>query len=241
MLVSLLIEEGFEGYGLYWAILEVLRDAPQYRYNPDSRVWAYVLHARDVDQVERILTKYGLFDTDDNGLLFSPWLIEQLETYDNTRRKRQEAGKRGAASRWGISSSRDGNAIAKPSLDDGNAIAYNQTNITNSMQDNEIPSMAGGVDIRLLCQEQGAPVSTELLQTLCDTQQEGHAPGYIAQVCLQYKMGENVLNFLCERTNNAEVTHPIYKQFVALVRRIQAEKYPLKYPANFFLTKLFPS
>lgn len=241
MLVSLLIEEGYEGYGLYWAILEVLRDAPQYRYNPDPKVWAYVLHARDVEQVQRVINAYGLFDTDENGLMFSPWLIEQLETYDDTRRRRQEAGKKGAASRWGVSGSRDGNAMAMPSLDDGNAMAYNNTNATNSMKENESPSMAGGVDIRLLCQEQGAPVSPELLQTLCDTQQEGHAPGYIAQVCLQYKMGENVLNFLCERTDNANVTHPTYKQFVALVRRIQAEKYPLKYPANFFLTKLFTS
>lgn len=241
MLVTLLIEEGYAGYGLYWAILEVLRDSPRYRYNPDPRVWAYVLHAQDTDQVERILTRYGLFDQDSDGLLFSPWLIEQLETYDDTRRKRQEAGKRGAASRWGVSSSQDGNAMAKPSLDDGNAMAYNNTNQSNSTKENESPSMAGGVDIRLLCQDQGAAISPELLQTLCDTQPEGHAPGYIAQVCLQYKMGENVLNFLCERTNNAEVTHPLYKQFVALVRRIQAEKYPLKYPANFFLTKLFPS
>ena len=239
MLVSLLIEEGYEGYGLYWAILEVLRDAPSYRYSPDPRVWAYVLHAQDTAKVERILTKYGLFDTDNDDLIFSPWLIEQLETYDDTRRKRQEAGKRGAASRWGVSSSRDGNAIAKPSLDDGNAIAYNQTNITNSMQENEIPSMAGGVDIRLLCQDQGKPISAELFQTIADTQPEGHAPGYIAQVCIQYGMGENVLNFLCEQTNNADVGNTRYKQFVALVRRIQAEKYPLKYPANFFLTKLF--
>lgn len=239
MLVTLLIEEGYEGYGLYWAILEVLRDAPRYRYSPDSRVWAYVLHARDVDQVKRVISAYGLFDTDENGLLFSPWLIEQLESYDDTRRKRQEAGKRGAASRWGVVQDKDGNAMAKPSLDDGNAMAYNNTNTTNGMKENESPSMAGGVDIRLLCQDQGAPISPELLQALCDTQPEGHAPGYIAQVCLQYKMGENVLNFLCERTNNAEVTHPLYKQFVALVRRIQAEKYPLKYPANFFLTKLF--
>lgn len=239
MLVSLLIEEGFEGYGLYWAILEVLRDAPRYRYSNDPRVWAYVLHAQDTDQIERILTNYGLFDTDDNGLLFSPWLIEQLESYDDTRRKRQEAGKRGAASRWGISSSRDGNAMAKPSLEDGNAMAYNNTNATNSMKENETPSMVGGVDIRLLCQEQGEPISAGLLQTLCDTQPEGHAPGYIAQVCMQYNMGEKVLNFLCERTDNANVANPTYKQFVALVRRIQAEKYPLKYPANFFLTKLF--
>lgn len=239
MCVSLLIEEGYSGYGLYWAMLEVLRDAPEYRYTPDPKVWAYVLHAADLAQVERVLNRYGLFDRDDDGLLFSPWLIEQLGQYDDTRRKRQEAGKRGAASRWGNVKNADGNAIAKPSLEDGNAIAYNQTNITNSMKENESPSMAGGDDIRLLCQEQGAAISPELLQTLCDTQPEGHAPGYIAQVCIQYKMGENVLNFLCERTNNADVTHPLYKQFVALVRRIQAEKYPLKYPANFFLTKLF--
>lgn len=241
MLVSLLIEEGYVGYGLYWAILEVLRDAPRYRYSNDPRVWAYVLHAQDTDQVERILSRYGLFDQDNDGLLFSPWLIEQLESYDDTRRRRQEAGKKGAASRWGISSSQDGNAMAKPSLEDGNAIAYNNTNITNSMEENESPSMAGGVGIRILCQNQGKPISAELFQTIADTQPEGHAPGYIAQVCIQYGMGENVLNFLCERTNNAEVTNPTYKQFVALVRRVQAEKYPLKYPANFFLTKLFPS
>jgi hypothetical protein len=239
MLVSLLMEESFEGYGMYWAILEVLRDAPEYRYTSDPHVWRYVLHAEDGDKVARVLKNYGLFDRDSDGLLYSPWLTEQLTTYDDTKRKRQEAGKRGAASRWGAKVSDNGNAIAMPLSDNGNAIAYNPT-IPNSTQGNEIqPNQIGEEGLKALCLNQGGKVEPELLEVLSSTAPEGHAPAYIAQVCLQYGMGENILNFLCERTNNAETTNPLYIKFCALVRRIQAEKYTLKYPANFFLSKLF--
>ena len=239
MLVTLLIEEGYEGYGLYWAVLEILRDAPEYRYSSDPKVWSYVLHAQDTDKVQRILRNYGLFDIDSNGLLYSPWLTDQLTTYDDSKRKRQEAGKRGAASRWGSKAPSDGNAIAMPSMDDGNAIAYNSTQYNSMPSKSTQPSMVGGEEWRSVCDSQGAKVLPELLDTLSKTSPAGHAPGYIAQVCLQYGMGENVLNFLCEQTNNAEVTNPLYHKFVTIVRRIQAEKYMPKYPANFFLSKLF--
>ena len=239
MLVSLLVEEGFAGYGLYWAVLEVLRDAPEYKYSSDPKIWAYVLHAPDFDQVKRVLQNYGLFDQDENGLLFSPWLVEQLGSYDDTRRKRQEAGKRGAASRWGGKAPEDGNAIAKPSLEDGNAIAYNDTKSNSIEQKETKPYHGEGEEWRSICENQGEKIDPEFLSVLAQTSPEGHAPGYIAQVCIQYGMGANVLNFLCEATNNADLGNDTYKRFCALVRRIQAEKYPLKYPANFFLSKLF--
>lgn len=239
MLVSLLIEEGFEGYGLYWGIIEVLRDAPGYKYNNDPKVWAYVLHCQDLEKLTRVLQNYGLFDQDNDGLLFSPWLSNQLDSYDDSKRKRQEAGKKGAASRWGAKVSDNGNAIAMPLNDNGNAIAHNNTQY-NSTQGNEIqPNQIGEEGLKALCLNQGGKVEPELLEVLSSTAPEGHAPAYIAQVCMVYGMGENILNFLCERTNNAETTHPLYIKFCALVRRIQAEKYTLKYPANFFLSKLF--
>lgn len=239
MLVTLLIEEGFAGYGIYWAIIEVLRDAPAYRYSPDPRVWSYVLHAPDSEQVRRVLQDYGLFDLDDDGLMFSPWLSGQLDSYDDSKRKRQEAGRKGAASRWHANGNANGNAIAMPSVDDGNAIAYNITQ-PNSMQPNSMPSnQGGGEDWRSVCANPGEKVGADLLEALTSSSPEGHAPGYIAQVCIQYGMGSRVLDFLCEATNNAELTHPTYVKFCALVRRIQAEKYPIKYPANFFLSKLF--
>lgn len=239
MLVSLLIEEGFEGYGLYWAIIEILRDAPGYKYNSDPKVWAYVLHCQDQDKLSRVLKNYGLFDQDNDGLIFSPWLSNQLDSYDDSKRKRQEAGKKGAASRWGAKVSDNGNAIAMPLNDNGNAIAYNNTQY-NSTQDNETkPNSNGGEVWRSILDNPGEKVDPTLLDVLTRTSPEGHAPGYIAQVCLQYGMGENVLNFLCESTDNANLTHPLYIKFCALVRRIQAEKYTLKFPANFFLSKLF--
>lgn len=239
MLVSLLMNEGFEGYGLYWAILEVLRDAPDYRYSSDARVWAYVLHAQDTLLVERVLHAYGLFAFTDDDLVFSPWLSDQLTTYDDTKRRRQEAGKKGAASRWGSKASEDGNAIAKPSVEDGNAIAYNNTQPYLTENKNTKPNQGNGEEWRSICENQGERVDPRLIDVLAQTSQEGHAPGYIAQVCIQYGMGENVLNFLCEATDNADLGNDTYKKFCALVRRIQQEKYTLKYPANFFLSKLF--
>lgn len=239
MLVSLLIEEGFEGYGLYWAILEVLRDAPDYRFSSDFRVWSYVMHSADPDKVRRVLENYGLFDKDDNGLLFSPWLSDQLCSYDDTKRRRQEAGKKGAASRWGSKAPENGNAIAMPLDDNGNAIAYNNTQYNLTQDKNTKPNQGNGEGWKSICENQGKRVDPELMNYLTKNTHEGHAPGYIAQVCIQYGMGENVLNFLCEATNNADLGNDTYKKFCALVRRIQEEKYPLKYPANFFLSKLF--
>lgn len=241
MCVSLLIEEGFAGYGLYWAVLEVLRDAPDYRYSPDPRVWAYVLHASDVSQVERVLTRYGLFSIDDNGLMYSQWLCDQMGDYDTTKRKRQEAGRRGAASRWGAAATHNSNAIALPSSENSNAIAYNETpcNVTKDNITN--PSNVGGMDWRSICSNQGKPVEPELFEAICAVKTEGHAPGWLAQLCIRYRMGENVLSALQELTNNAEISHPTYKRLVALVRRIQQEKWEPQQPANFFLSKLSES
>lgn len=238
MCVSLLIEEGFSGYGLYWAILEVLRDAPGYRYSPDPRVWAYVLHAQDLEQVERVLSRYGLFDQDEDGLLFSPWLLDQLDSYDEQKKRRSAAGRKGAARRWGYSAAEDGNAMAMPSSEDGNAIAYNATKY-DVMQDNITePTNAGVEEWRDICANQGPTLSADIIEALCSSQPDGHAPGYIAQVCIRYGMGSRVLDFLCKLTNNAEVTNAIYKKFCVLVRRIEAEKWKPERPANFFLSKL---
>lgn len=238
MCVSLLIEEGFAGYGLYWAMLEVLRDAPNYRYSPEPRKWAYVLHASDIDQVERVLSRYGLFDFDDDGLVFSPWLIEQLGAYDEKKRRRAEAGRKGAASRWGTPAAEDSKAIALPLHEDSNANANitNATNITNE----RIPDQptAGGQDWRAICLNQGRPIEPEIIDYLAKNHQEGCAPGYLAQVCVRYNMGENVLAKLQELTENGNTTNSLYRKFCALVARIQREKWEPQQPANFFLSKL---
>lgn len=239
MNVPLLMQEGFAGYGLYLAMLEVLRDAPGYKFSSDPKVWTYVLHAQDVDQVQRVLNNYGLFDQDGDGLIFSPWLTDNLVSYEDKKIRLQEAGRKGAARRWAAAHKEDGQAIATPSLEDGQAIAYNITKY-NPIEHNESqPNQGGGQDWREVLSKESRKVDAEYLESLSSTQQEGHAPGYVAQVCLHFGMTEAVCDFICERSNNAEVGHPIYNKFCALVRRINQEKWTPNHPANFFLSKLF--
>lgn len=227
-LTRMLMREGVEGYGIYWMLLEMLRDCPRYRtfYFPES--FAYAMHCPDVEKVTRVCKEYGLFTFDDEDFMSSPWLCEVMGEYDDRKQKLREAGRRGAAHRWGSSSRDNGEAMATPLQDNGEAMAHNVSQRDIMLHDITLPDLSGS-----------PKVSQELVEALSMTQQEGHAPGYIAQVCLQYGMSEGALNFLCEHSNNADLTHPTYKRFCALVKRIQAEKWTPKHPDGFFLKKVF--
>ena len=209
-------------------LLELLRDAPSYKFSANPKALAFAINEHDTQLVERVVRNYGLFDFDNDELMFSPWLLQAMGEYDDRKAKLREAGRRGAAHRWSSSSKEDGQAIATPSVEDGQAIAYNATQHNVTLRDITLPDLSGS-----------PKVSTELVEALSMTQQEGHAPGYVAQVCLQYGMSEGALNFLCEHTNNAEVTNSTYLKFCAIVKRIQAEKWTPKHPDGFFLKKVF--
>ena len=224
----MLMREGVAGYGIYWMILEMLRDAPEFKmfYFPES--FAYAMHCQDVDQVTRVCKEYGLFKFDEKDYMSSEWLEDAMNEYSDKKAKLQEAGRRGAAKRWASAHGSDGQAIATPSVEDGQAIAYNITQ-HNVTQDNVIlPDLT-----------ESPRVGVEYLELLCSTQPEGHAPGYVAQVCMQYGMTEASCNFICERSNNADVGHPIFVKFKTIVGRIQREKWTPKHPDSFFLKKLF--
>lgn len=233
-----MIQEGFAGYGLYWAILEILRDAPAYRYLSDEKVWSYVLHAQDPAQVGRVLRDYGLFEIDKDGMLFSPWLNSQLGEYDEQKRKRSEAGRRGAASRWGDKAKEDGKAMAMPSKEDGKAMAYNATQY-NLTQPNitSLPSF-DSEDVRKILSDTGEKIDEQLFQALDAAAPDGTGVGYIAQCCWHFGIGKNVYDFLVKLTDGGNLTNDYYLKFCALVRRVQAEKYPIKLPNNFFVKKL---
>lgn len=226
--LRLLMREGVAGYGVYWMLLEMLRDAKDFRmfFFPES--FAYALHCDDVNLVARVCKDYGLFKFDDDGFMSSEWLEEAMGEYSDKKAKLQEAGRKGAAKRWAAAHGTDGQAIATPSKEDGQAIAYNITKC-NVMQDNmTLPNLTGS-----------PKVGVEYLELLCSTQPEGHAPGYVAQVCMQYGMTEAACNFICERSDNAAMGHPIFVKFKTIVGRIQREKWTPKHPDSFFLKKLF--
>ena len=238
-LLKMQMREGVAGYGVYWMLLEMLRDCPDYRtfYFPES--FAFAFHVPDVGLVERVCKEYGLFEFDDNDYMSCPWLSSVMDEYDEQKKKRSEAGRRGAARRWADNNKDDGKAIALPSVDDGKAIAYNPM-LFNATEDNATqPNERGVKDWREVLSVDSPKVTMDYVTALCETQPKGHAPGYVAQCSFQYGLSEAVCNLICEASNNAEVTNPTYKKFCALVARIQGQKWKPEHPANFFLSKLF--
>lgn len=227
-LTRMLMREGVEGYGIYWMLLEMLRDCPSYRtfYFPES--FAYAMHCPDVEKISRVCKEYNLFTFDDEEYISSPWLCEVMGEYDDRKQKLREAGRRGAAHRWGGRSSGDSEAIAPLSSGDSEAIAHNIM-LPNVTEHNiTLPNLS-----------ESRKVGVEYLELLCNTQAEGHAPGYVAQVCMQYGMKEATCDFICEHSNNADTNHPTFIKFKTLVGRIQQEKWTPKHPDGFFLKKLF--
>ncbi len=96
----LLIDQlGLEGYGIYWMLVEILREQPDYccplelvsvlakRYNTTSQI------------LENVIYGYGLFKIKDEVSFFSPSLINRMQTYDHIRILRSKAGKVSADNR----------------------------------------------------------------------------------------------------------------------------------------------
>ena len=215
--MRLRMREGAAGYGVYWMLLEMLRDCPDYRvfYFPES--FAFSLNITDVDLVCRVCKDYDLFEFDSKDTMSSPWLDEAMGEYDERKKKLQEAGRRGAAHRWKGLSLEDSKPIA---LD---AIPYNVT------QD----------DFTLPSEMEGKAVGDDYVDMLSKTQPEGHAPAYIAQVCLHYGMKEATCEYICEHSDNASLTNVYYQRFCTIVKRIQQEKWVPKHPDAFFIKKVF--
>lgn len=237
-IAALLIEDGHAAYGIYWMVLELLRDTNEYRFSNDAKVIAWAIHCPDVGLVDRVLHNYGLFDIDGDGLLFSPWLTESMGAYDTKKKKLQEAGRRGAARRYG--SKDNGEALATPSVEDGEAkaIIYNVTKRNITQHNATTSTEVDGEDWREICKSQGLKVDDELVAAIAATQPEGHAPGYVAQVCRQYGIGQNVMDYLLRVTDNASLTDDRYIRFCALIKRIEREKYTPTHPANFICSKI---
>ena len=107
----LMIEQlGMEGYGIYWMLVEVLRDQPDYTY-PVANIPALARrYNTSAEKVRTVVYNYALFTVKDDLIFFSESLNRRMQAFNETRAKRSEAGRLGNASRWGTSQT-DRNAI----------------------------------------------------------------------------------------------------------------------------------
>ncbi len=134
---------GLEGYGLYWAIIEKLRNEDTYKLPLEKNTYrAIKIETGTTIDVEKFIKDCieefketdngnGLFNT--NGKYFwSESLLKRMTKMEEVSAKRKKAGQRGAQGRWGnkqqevkkTKKRKIKNIIAKNSKSMANAIKY---------------------------------------------------------------------------------------------------------------------
>ena len=117
---------GAEGYGIFFMLIERLREEEGYKSTIDYNTLAFDLRV-EPEKVKQVVEDYDLFKiTEDGKYFYSDSFNERMEMMDAKRKKRAEAGKKGAEKRWENrqnDSNANGKAIAMPKQNDSNAIA----------------------------------------------------------------------------------------------------------------------
>lgn len=95
----LLIEQlGLEGYGIYWVLIEVLRDQPEYKY-PIALIPSLARkYNTTAEKMKTVVSNYGLFTLDENDF-FSMSLLDRMEQVNIRRMSASNAGKKSAQKR----------------------------------------------------------------------------------------------------------------------------------------------
>ena len=99
-LIRLRMKEGAEGYGIYFMLLERLREEPGYSSERDYNMLSFDLRV-DASLIKTVVEDYELFTiTEDGKQFYSSGFKKRMEFMDSKKKIFSEAGKRGMATRW---------------------------------------------------------------------------------------------------------------------------------------------
>lgn len=141
-IIALRMKLGWEGYGLYWAIVEKLREATDYKLSTDYNVISFDLRV-DSKVIKAIIEDFELFVFSENGKSFwSERMMRNMEQKEEKSKKARDS----ANKRWSKSDfSNDSNADAMRTHNEGNAIKEKKV---NKSKVNNIPPLPPNGDER---------------------------------------------------------------------------------------------
>lgn len=121
-ILALRMKHNWEGYGLYWAIVEKLREATDYKLTTDYNLIAYDLRVSS-GVIKSIITDFGLFafsDDEEGKRFYSESLMRRMDIKDS----KSKQARRAAQTRW--------KGKDKPSKEDVNADALQPNSDSNA-------------------------------------------------------------------------------------------------------------
>lgn len=83
---------GLEGYGIFWVLIETLRDQPELKYPLNLLPILARRYNTSGEKMMAVVSKYGLFEIDEEKNFFSLSLINRMIPLENAREQRRLAG-----------------------------------------------------------------------------------------------------------------------------------------------------
>lgn len=132
-LVNLIIETGYEGYGVYSVLLELLLSQGG-SLELNYKKLNYTVRC-STEVLKRVITQFDLFEivTDEKGRVFfyADWMLREIEKAKKTSQARSASGKKGLRNRYGAKKASElANTVGVPDSD--NLTKANQ-NVANAI------------------------------------------------------------------------------------------------------------
>jgi len=104
-LMALIEDFGIEGYGRFFVLIELLSEAADYKY--PKKNWAYQALAQELRTtpedaqsfINSLVSDYELLESNESQF-WSESLLRRMQIKEDKRRKKSEAGKKGANALW---------------------------------------------------------------------------------------------------------------------------------------------
>lgn len=100
-ILKLRVKHGWEGYGIYWAIIETLREQDDYKWLANDKQLLSFCFANGDDVVNQVIDtclEIGLL-VNDGEFIYSESLSRRMKLKDEISEKRRAAGKKGGVSK----------------------------------------------------------------------------------------------------------------------------------------------
>lgn len=238
-------------------LLELLRDAENRSlvFNPANL--AFAINEPDIELVRRVCTEYDLFNLDADNRLSSPWLEAQMAAYDEAKQAAREAGKRGAAKRYGKPMPEDADKVSPPIAPLCPPPSVPHSNITNVIQQNGTNQSRSkllglswgdmtGEDLYKLARGARAEIDDITRQWVKGKQKElndslgrdKHNLLAVLEVADYFHLGQEVFIWLLKYTNMGEVGRPPIMKLLRIERECTETKFKPKYAAEYVICKL---
>lgn len=253
------IREGAAGYGIYMMLLETLRDADGRKVFNYPEGLAFAINEPNIDLVKRVIEDYDLFKLDKDGFITSPWLDAQMAEYDAKKAAAVEAGKRGAAKRYGKTAEKPADtgvplgggmgSLKAPYANKPNPNIIKQTKLNHQTSKSRLLEVSigkwSGEELFLIARQKGTPFSAlDREEAAIRKAQELIKPieEYNPDVCVQLAdamcLSHEQYEVLCVALDGGRIGTPRMREAVRILHEWTSNKFRAKYPFEHLILSL---